>query len=110
MGAAVIPAAAAEDAAGSCRAGAACDGVTVGAGPCGLPAALAGCGLPAAIEVGGCVPGAPGSLDGGSAPSGGLTWIAIVISTVEGPAPGVPSGATTFIAVAKLDVDVTSNA
>jgi len=34
--------------------------------------------------------------------------IAVVTSTVDGPAPGVSSGAITFIAVVNVDVDRTS--
>jgi hypothetical protein len=44
-----------------------------------------------------------------SAPFGsaGETWMAIVISTVEGPDPGPCSGATTFIAAVNDEVEVT---
>jgi hypothetical protein len=33
-----------------------------------------------------------------------------VTSIVEGPAPGVPAGASTFMSATKLDFDVTSAA
>lgn len=55
-----------------------------------------------------------GTLPGGMASSGGepdgRTLIAIVISTVDDPAPGVSAGATTFIVVMNVDVAVVSSA
>ena len=63
---------------------------------------------PDGADVDGGSEGALGS--GGLESPVGATWIAIVISTVDRPAPGVPCGAVMFIAVAKLDVELTSNA